>query len=99
MKEYTDKEYLQRLQRENRPLSGIYYWIVVNHNGKNVVIGYKANESEANQYAYEKCTGEFKIYPLKTRDINSAIRMIKGKTLDETANIDKATERFKRKVE
>lgn len=98
MKDYTDKEYLQRLEQRYRPLSGIYYWIVVNHNGKNVVIGYKSNEMEAEQYAYEKTTGNYKIIPLKTRDINAAIRMMKGKILNDTANIDKATERFKREV-
>jgi hypothetical protein len=97
VKEYTDKELKERLEQQNRPLSGIYYWITVNHNGKNIVIGYKGNETEANQYAYEKCSGEYKIIPLKTRDINTAIRLMKGKILDDTANIDRATEKFNRK--
>jgi hypothetical protein len=99
MKEYTDKELAQRLEQGSRPLSGIYYWIFVNHNGKQVCIGYKNSESEAEQFAYSKSTGEYKILPLKTKDINSAIRMAKGQILNSSnGTLDKATEKFKREV-
>jgi hypothetical protein len=100
MKEYTDKEYLQRLEQSNRPLSGIYWWIFVNHNGKDVCIGYKTTEAEAEQFAYSKSTGEYKIIPLKTSNIDSAIRMAKGRKLNEpNGTLDSATKRFGRKLE
>jgi D-Tyr-tRNAtyr deacylase len=99
MKEYTDKELAQRLEQGSRSLNGIYYWVFVNHSGKNVCIGYKNSESEAEQYAYSKSTGEYKIIPMKTRDINSAIRQAKGNILNSSnGNLDKATQRFKREV-
>jgi hypothetical protein len=97
LKEYSDKELAQRLEQNNRPLSGIYYWIVVNKNGKNIVIGCKSSEQEAEQFAYQKTSESYKIIPLKTRNLDAAIRMMKGKILNDTSNLDVALQKFKRK--
>lgn len=94
---YTEKALLDRLERNRKPLGGVYYWIFTVHNGKTVCIGFKSSEIEAEQYAYAKCPGEYIIYPFRTRDINTAIRLAKGQILHKTSDLDQAMQRFSRK--
>jgi len=41
---------------------------------------------------------DFKVEQLPTRDMNAAVRMLKGKLLDKTANLDMSIKRARRQV-
>jgi len=82
------------------PKNRAYYWIWAIKDGRLVVIGCKGDEQEAYNWGYAKL-GEvdFQVEMLPTRDMNSAVRMLKGKLLDKTANLDLSIKRARRKVQ
>jgi len=76
-----------------------YYWIWAIKDGRLVVTGPKDNEQEAYNWGYAKLGDvDFRVEMLPTRDMNSAVRMLKGKVLDKTANLDLSIKRARRKV-
>lgn len=86
--------------RLNRPsASHVYYWIWAIVNGKLVVIGCKVTEQEAFEFGYSKLADyDFKVEELPTRDMDTAVRMIKGKVLNQTGDIERAIKRARRKA-
>ena len=97
----ADKLFESIEERANRGVSHghTYYWIWCVKDGKLIVVGCKTSEQEAYQFGYSKLSDtDFRIEPLPTRDMNSAVRMLKGKLLDKTANLDMSIKRAKRKV-
>ena len=76
-----------------------YYWIKANYMGKTILILPKGeaslSEDSATKYGYEKLPCTFEVIGLPTRDTASASRMLKGRSLDETADIDKSLERYR----
>ena len=98
----------RRLHKQ-RPLSRLteprgmagqpYYWIWAIKDGRLVVVGCKTSEQEALNWGYAKLGDvDFKVEQLPTRDMNAAVRMLKGKILDKTANLDLSIRRARRKV-
>src|SRR4030042_417769 len=79
-------------------LQGSYYWIWAIKDSRLIVVGCKTSEQEAYQFGYAKL-GEidFRVEELPTRDMDTAVRMIKGKVLDKTANLDLSIKRARRK--
>ena len=76
-----------------------YYWISAIKDGRLVVLGPKTSEQEAFNWGYAKLGDvNFEVNNLPTRDMNAAVRMIKGKLLDKTANLDLSIRRARRKV-
>lgn len=77
----------------------IYYWIKANYMGKTILILPKGEasltEESATRYGYEKLPCTFEVVGLPTRVTASASRMLKGRNLDETADIDKSLERYR----
>ena len=89
---------IQAIQ-ETRTKGQPYYWIWGIKDGRLIVVGCKTSEQEAYQWGYSKLGDlDFKVEPLPTRDMNSAVRMLKGKLLDKTANLDMSIKRARRKV-
>jgi hypothetical protein len=85
-------------QNQTKPINNVYYWITTIVNGKTIICGCKSSESEAEGYCYEKNLEPYKIYPLRTKDINAASRMIRGHRLNEGEQIQAVMQRFKRKL-
>ena len=76
---------------------GVYYWITTISDGKTVIIGYKDSYLEADQYARTVTQGNpYKITPLRTRDVSSAARFLKGQLLKEYSDLSVATKRMVR---
>ena len=76
----------------------LYYWIKASYMGKTILILPKGeaslSEDSATKYGFEKLPCTFEVIGLPTRDTASASRMLKGRSLDETADIDKSLERY-----
>ena len=76
-----------------------YYWIYANYMGKTILIRPKGvdclTEDDARRWGFEKLPCSFEVIGLPTRDTASASRMMKGRSLDETADIDKSLERYR----
>lgn len=76
-----------------------YYWIWAIKDGRLVVVGCKSSEQEAYNWGYAKLGDvDFKVEQLPTRDMNAAVRMLKGKLLDKTANLDLSIKRARRQI-
>lgn len=90
---------MHKLTQPRRLASQAYYWIWAIKDGRLVVIGCKGDEQEALNWGYAKLGDvDFKVEQLPTRDMNSAVRMLKGKLLDKTADLDLSIKRARRKV-
>jgi hypothetical protein len=85
---------------EPRRLAGqSYYWIWAIKDSRLVVVGCKASEQEAYEFGYGKLGDiDFRVEQLPTRDMNTAVRMIKGKVLDKSSSLDMAIKRARRQV-
>ena len=82
--------------------SQTYYWIKAEHGGKTILILPKGEnaltEDGAYQWGFQKLPHNFEVVGLPTRDISRASRLLKGRRLDETGNIDSALEKYQHKV-
>ena len=88
-----------RLSEPRRAANMPYYWIWAIKDNRLVVTGPKDSEQEAYNWGYAKLGDvDFKVEMLPTRDMNAAVRMLKGKLLDKTANLDMSMQRARRKV-
>lgn len=88
-----------RLPRPEPKATGAYYWIWAIKNGRLVVVGSEPSEQEAYRFGYSKLGDvEFHVVALPTRNMDTAVRMIKAKVLDRTANLDFSIKRARRKV-
>ena len=89
----------QRIQGLTTPKSNTYFWIWGMKEGRLIVIGCKGSEQEAYEFGYGKLGDiDFRVEQLPTRDMDTAVRMIKGKVLDKSANLDMAIKRARRKI-
>ena len=92
------RQHMPRLT-EPRKLNLPCYWIWTIREGRLVVTGPKSSEQEAYNWGYAKLGDvDFKVEQLPTRDMNAAVRMLKGKLLDKTANLDMSIKRARRQV-
>lgn len=80
-----------------------YYWIKAEHGGKTILILPKGEsaltEDSAYQWGFQKLPHNFEVVGLPTRDISRASRLLKGRRLDETGNIDSALEKYQHKID
>ncbi len=74
-----------------------YYWIVAvdNDSGKPYLIYGGPSEEEARQKGLEMLPGmDFEIRPFPTRNLSRASSMLKGKRLEDTHSLSKASQRI-----
>ena len=78
-------------------MSRTYYWLVTTNpdTGKPYLIYGGETEAEARQQGLDMLGGiDFEIKPLRTRNLQTASSMIRGKRLESTHSLSKASERI-----
>lgn len=85
------------------PHKQLYYWVRAVHRGRTILVLPKGeaalSEEAAMKWAFTKLPSNFEVVALPTRDTARASRMLKGRSLDETADIDKSMEKYSHKAQ
>lgn len=79
----------------------VYYWVcaVDKVTGRPVILGPYTNESEANQFGFQKISdGDFVVEAMDTRDRQAAKARFNYKRLEQTGQLEVALKRAKYKV-
>ena len=76
-------------------MSGSFYWLVAQENGRPYLIYGGQSEEEARQKGLELLCGlNFEIKRLPTRNLQKASSLLKGNRLEETHSLKKASQRL-----
>jgi hypothetical protein len=75
------------------------YWIWTIKDGRLVVIAYRPTEQEAYDYGNSVMPDEdIRVTPIATTNTDTAVRIIKGKLLENTSDLNMAIKRARRKI-
>lgn len=77
------------------PRNQTYYWISAHHQGNDILIYGGETYEEAERKGSEKLPCIFEVIALPTIDIKAASRMLKGRKLEETGNLDESLKRMR----
>lgn len=79
--------------------SRVKWWIWGIKEGRLFVVGFKDTEELAHEFGYSVCGDTpFEVEPIPTIDIDSAIRTIKGKRLQDTKDLGLSLQRARRRI-
>lgn len=99
MRRHSRESFADRMEKFNQPLqleTGTYWYVWGKlDNGQHIALGPFYSEQEAWDLGYSKFPDEFQVVSLRTRSLEIATQMLKGRYLKKGATLEQATKRVR----